>query len=104
MAKAAWIAQQTDARLVRELFPVRKRDTHKGDYGKLLIVGGSVGYTGAPNLCARSANLFLRTGAHYGIKSMLFRVDREYDGIPPQQRRASPAESAPRKRLRIVRP
>ena len=43
MAKAAWIAQQTDARFVRELFPVRKRDTHKGDYGKLLIVGGSVG-------------------------------------------------------------
>ncbi len=32
----------------------------KGDYGKLLIVGGSVGYTGALNLCARSA---VRSGA-----------------------------------------
>lgn len=40
--------------------PRRKPDTHKGDYGRLLIVGGSVGYTGAPNLCARAA---VRSGA-----------------------------------------
>ena len=50
MAKAAWIAQQTDARLVRELFPVRKRDTHKGDYGKVLLLCGSEGLTGAARL------------------------------------------------------
>ena len=40
--------------------PRRRAETHKGDYGKLLIVGGSVGYTGAPNLCARAA---VRSGA-----------------------------------------
>ncbi len=40
--------------------PVRKRDTHKSHYGKLLILGGSVGYTGAVALCARAA---LRSGA-----------------------------------------
>lgn len=40
--------------------PVRKRDTHKSDYGKLLILGGCVGYTGAVSLCARGA---LRSGA-----------------------------------------
>ena len=40
--------------------PVRKRDTHKSDYGKLLILGGCVGYTGAVALCARAA---LRSGA-----------------------------------------
>ena len=40
--------------------PRRRDETHKGDYGKLLIVGGSVGYTGAPNLCARAA---VRSGA-----------------------------------------
>ncbi len=40
--------------------PVRKRDTHKSNYGKLLILGGSVGYTGAVSLCARAA---LRSGA-----------------------------------------
>ena len=40
--------------------PKRKRISHKGDYGKLLIVGGSVGYTGAPALCASAA---CRSGA-----------------------------------------
>ena len=40
--------------------PRRERETHKGDYGELLIVAGSVGYTGAPNLCARAA---VRAGA-----------------------------------------
>lgn len=40
--------------------PIRKRDTHKSDYGKLLILGGSVGYTGAVSMCARAA---IRSGA-----------------------------------------
>jgi len=35
--------------------PRRRRDTHKGDYGRMLIVAGSVGLTGAPALSARSA-------------------------------------------------
>jgi hydroxyethylthiazole kinase-like uncharacterized protein yjeF len=40
--------------------PARSPLSHKGDYGKLLVVGGSVGYTGAPVLCARAA---ARSGA-----------------------------------------
>ena len=40
--------------------PRRQPDTHKGDHGRLLIVAGSVGYTGAPALSARAAS---RTGA-----------------------------------------
>jgi len=35
--------------------PFRRRDTHKGDYGRTLIVAGSMGYTGAPALSARAA-------------------------------------------------
>ncbi|HBR08610.1 MAG TPA: bifunctional ADP-dependent NAD(P)H-hydrate dehydratase/NAD(P)H-hydrate epimerase [Clostridiales bacterium] len=35
--------------------PRRRRISHKGNYGRLLIVGGSVGYTGAPTLAARAA-------------------------------------------------
>lgn len=62
MAKAAWIAQQTDARFVRELFPVRKRDTHKGDYGKVLLLCGSEGLTGAARLAAKARAAYrLRT-------------------------------------------
>lgn len=40
--------------------PRRKRDTHKGDFGKLFILAGSVGYTGAPILASRAA---VRCGA-----------------------------------------
>ena len=40
--------------------PRRASDTNKYDYGRVLIIGGCVGYTGAPTLCARAA---LRCGA-----------------------------------------
>jgi len=36
--------------------PRRRPDSHKGDYGRCLIIAGSVGYTGAPALSARSAS------------------------------------------------
>ena len=38
----------------------RKPDTYKGDYGHILIIGGSPGLSGAVCLCARAA---LRSGA-----------------------------------------
>lgn len=40
--------------------PDRRRDAHKGDFGHLLIIGGSKGMAGAPCLCGDSA---LRGGA-----------------------------------------
>ena len=40
--------------------PRRRRDSHKGDYGRDYILAGSRGYTGAPVLAARGA---LRSGA-----------------------------------------
>lgn len=46
-------------RLPQRLFK-RDPDTHKGDYGHVLVVGGSVGLTGAVCLAAQSA---LRAGA-----------------------------------------
>ncbi len=46
---------------VNEVFlPSRPKVSHKGDYGRLLIIGGSVGYSGAPLLCAKAA---ARSGA-----------------------------------------
>jgi len=45
---------------VRRHVPPRVRDTHKGSYGHLLVVAGSVGKTGAAALAARAA---MRAGA-----------------------------------------
>ena len=44
---------------VAPLFPRRPRDVHKGTYGHLLVVAGSLGKAGAAALCARGA---LRSG------------------------------------------
>jgi ADP-dependent NAD(P)H-hydrate dehydratase / NAD(P)H-hydrate epimerase len=44
---------------VAPLFPRRQREAHKGTYGHLLVLAGSVGKTGAAALCARAA---LRAG------------------------------------------
>ncbi len=35
--------------------PARALDAHKGDSGRLLVIGGAVGWTGAPALAARGA-------------------------------------------------
>lgn len=47
--------QTVEADFVKTALPPRKPDGHKGDFGKLLIVGGTVGYTGAPYLAASAA-------------------------------------------------
>ena len=49
------VMHQPDSQL-----PLRPRNAHKGDFGKLFILAGSEGCTGAPVLAARAA---LRTGA-----------------------------------------
>ena len=46
--------------LVDSWIPVRSRCAHKGNFGRVLIISGSVGYTGAPVLAANAA---LRSGA-----------------------------------------
>jgi len=40
---------------IASALPARQRSAHKGDFGHLLIVAGSEGYTGAPVLCAHAA-------------------------------------------------
>lgn len=40
--------------------PARQRDGHKGDYGRVLVIGGSVGMAGAAGLAGMAA---LRSGA-----------------------------------------
>ena len=48
-------AQTVEGDFVRTALPPRKIDGHKGTFGKVLIVGGAVGYTGAPWLAAAAA-------------------------------------------------
>jgi len=55
---------------VRPLLPRRRRTTHKGDYGHLLVIAGSEGYTGAPVLCAHAA-------ARSGVGLVTLAVPRE---------------------------
>lgn len=47
--------QSIEEEFVAAAVPKRKADGHKGDFGKLLVVGGAVGYTGAPYLTAAAA-------------------------------------------------
>ncbi len=49
-----------DSATVKSLLPPRRPDTHKGTYGRVLVVAGSVGFTGAAVLATRGA---LRAGA-----------------------------------------
>ena len=48
------------AAFVRRCLPQRDPEGHKGDFGKVLCICGSVGYTGAPIFASRAA---VRTGA-----------------------------------------
>jgi NAD(P)H-hydrate epimerase len=48
-----------DTSLVRGIVPARRRNSHKGTYGHLAVLGGRLGYEGASLLASRAA---LRTG------------------------------------------
>lgn len=46
--------------VVRSLLPARRADGHKGDFGRVYVVAGAVGYTGAPVYAGEAA---ARTGS-----------------------------------------
>jgi NAD(P)H-hydrate epimerase len=54
-----WVELLTRERM-RELVPARAADSHKGDFGRVLVVAGSFGKTGAAHLTALGA---LKSGA-----------------------------------------
>lgn len=58
--RPAWFVQHTGSALARDCFPPRDPKSHKGDYGRVLLLCGSEGFTGAAALAARAA---LRTGS-----------------------------------------
>lgn len=54
------VAYALEKKDIRSMLPARRADTHKGDYGKALIIAGSKGMAGAAYLGALAA---YRTGA-----------------------------------------
>ena len=58
----------------------RKRDSHKGDYGRVLIVGGSRGMIGAPALAASAA---LRAGAGLVKMALPAKIQLAAAGLEP---------------------
>ena len=57
------------------LLPRRLPLSHKGDYGRLLLLGGSVGFTGAPWLAAEAA---VRSGAglvYLGVPADIYPIE-----------------------------
>ena len=60
---------------VLSLLPQRQPDTHKGDYGRILLLCGSRGYTGAAALAAMGA---LRSGAglvYLGVPECIYAIE-----------------------------
>lgn len=60
---------------VLSTLPDRKLDSHKGNYGKILLLCGSEGYTGAPALAALGA---LRSGAglvYLGVPRCIYNIE-----------------------------
>ena len=60
---------------VIDMLPDRVKTAHKGDYGKILLLCGSRGYTGAASLAAMGA---LRTGAglvYLGVPACIYAIE-----------------------------
>ena len=74
MARPVWTAQCTGRKLIGELCPIRRRESHKGDYGKVLLLCGSEGLTGAARLAAKAA---LRMGSglvYLGVPEKIYPI------------------------------
>ena len=69
------ICKAIDQDRINTFLPVRENNTHKGDYGKILLLCGSRGYTGAAALAAMGA---LRTGAglvYLGVPECIYEIE-----------------------------
>ena len=58
--------QKMDEQAAAACLPLRKRDSHKGDYGYVALAGGCLEYSGAPRLAAL-ANSAMRAGAGVAV-------------------------------------
>lgn len=66
---------ELDRNAVLSILPDRDPESHKGNYGRILLLCGSVGFTGAAALAARSA---LRSGAglvYLGVPESIYGIE-----------------------------
>lgn len=75
----------------RAVFPARAKDSHKGQFGHVLVVAGSVGKAGAALLAARGA---FRTGAGLVTVASVGEVCRLVTAAQPEVMTMSLGESA----------
>lgn len=66
---------------ISSLLPRRRPDTNKGDYGRVLIIAGSPGMTGAAVLASRGA---MRSGAGYAILAVPKELVSIVDSMTPE--------------------
>ena len=66
---------ELDHKKVLSILPDREKDAHKGDFGKLLLLCGAKGYTGAAYLAAQAS---LRSGAglvFLGVPECIYAIE-----------------------------
>ena len=54
--------------------PRRQHDTHKGNYGRCLVIAGSTGYTGAPALSVRAASRMGAGLVFLGVPKSIYNI------------------------------
>ena len=70
------LIKSLDHKQVLSLLPERLPESHKGDFGKILLLCGSRGFTGAAALAAMGA---LRTGAglvYMGVPEDIYQIEK----------------------------
>ena len=56
---------ECNSKTLKKINQKRDKNSTKGDFGKILIIGGSQDYVGAPELAANAALSILRSGSDW---------------------------------------
>ena len=56
---------ECSSQILKKVIQKRNKNSTKGDFGKILIIGGSQDYIGAPDLSCNAALSILRTGSDW---------------------------------------
>ena len=68
---------------LKKIIKDRKKDSKKGDFGKILVIGGSQDYVGAPELAGNAALSILRSGSDWVTVAAPEKVAWSINSISP---------------------